>query len=343
MKIFRGILILIICCLTISSSVSAAELFEKDLKFGNKGLEVKRLQTLLKDEGFYSGPISGNFLSMTQKSLRNYQNNYKLKVTGKLDKNTRKQINDLLLSKEYTPEQTTPVSETQRSNIELVTLYYNNYPTIITSDMVEMALNSGYTRRPTTQQKDPEITRLESEVEKAKQHNEDLKTKIAEEEKKIVEESKIPETLKKKAKVTIIGQTYTKVNVWGWNINESSYSSANKTITYYYNTKGPYESKLDINVSYGNPVNTSINDTREKQRVASETQDFKCVKSGNEFWQGSTQSTVDGDVYNPVILDTKKLVENYMGKDLRFEVTCTNLDGATSSDYFMLHISNEAK
>lgn len=51
---------------------SAAE-FNSNLKFGSKGAEVTKLQEFLTEQGVYSGPITGNFFSLTLKAVKAFQ------------------------------------------------------------------------------------------------------------------------------------------------------------------------------------------------------------------------------------------------------------------------------
>ncbi|MDD2429431.1 MAG: peptidoglycan-binding domain-containing protein, partial [Eubacteriales bacterium] len=41
----------------------------RELKYGDKGTEVKQLQTRLKDLKYYSAKVTGNFLTSTQASV----------------------------------------------------------------------------------------------------------------------------------------------------------------------------------------------------------------------------------------------------------------------------------
>lgn len=48
--------------------------FDKDLYFGMKNeQDITNLQRFLTDKGFYSGPITGNFFSLTKEAVRKYQ------------------------------------------------------------------------------------------------------------------------------------------------------------------------------------------------------------------------------------------------------------------------------
>jgi len=65
--VFVGILL--------TTTPTKAELvFTKNLSFGIQGdSEVTKLQEFLADEGLYSGPITGNFFSLTLKAVKDYQ------------------------------------------------------------------------------------------------------------------------------------------------------------------------------------------------------------------------------------------------------------------------------
>ena len=51
----------------------ANALFERDLYFGMKGNEVAVLQQFLTDQDLYSGPVNGNFFSLTQSAVKRFQ------------------------------------------------------------------------------------------------------------------------------------------------------------------------------------------------------------------------------------------------------------------------------
>lgn len=63
--IFLGALLLI-------PSVSLAA-FDVNLKYGSKGDTVIELQEFLTDQGVYSGPITGNFYSLTRAAVKRFQ------------------------------------------------------------------------------------------------------------------------------------------------------------------------------------------------------------------------------------------------------------------------------
>lgn len=57
----------------------------RGLKYGDKGEDVKLLQTRLKDLRYYNGPVTGNYLEATRKSVRAVQEAYGLETTGNAD------------------------------------------------------------------------------------------------------------------------------------------------------------------------------------------------------------------------------------------------------------------
>ncbi len=69
--------------------------FDTNLKYGNKGEAVKEVQEFLTDQGYYSGPITGNFFSLTLKGVKNFQEAKKLKVTGVWGQNERTSANQV--------------------------------------------------------------------------------------------------------------------------------------------------------------------------------------------------------------------------------------------------------
>ncbi|MDD4104237.1 MAG: peptidoglycan-binding protein [Eubacteriales bacterium] len=60
----------------------------RELKYGDKGTEVKQLQTRLKDLKYYSAKVTGNFLTSTQASVKKVQEAYGLPSTGDADSAT---------------------------------------------------------------------------------------------------------------------------------------------------------------------------------------------------------------------------------------------------------------
>lgn len=54
--------------------------------------QIRDLQTALKDQGFYSGPVNGSMNLDTMTAIRNYQSHNHLEVTGKLDSQTQNSL-----------------------------------------------------------------------------------------------------------------------------------------------------------------------------------------------------------------------------------------------------------
>ena len=60
----------------------------KTLKKGSSGAEVRKAQTALKELGYYSGKIDGNFSKAFEEAVIAFQKDWDLKVTGALDRET---------------------------------------------------------------------------------------------------------------------------------------------------------------------------------------------------------------------------------------------------------------
>ena len=72
-----------------SSFISSACAEEwKTLKKGSSGAEVRKAQTALRDLGYYSGKIDGNFSKAFEEAVIAFQEDWDLKVTGALDRET---------------------------------------------------------------------------------------------------------------------------------------------------------------------------------------------------------------------------------------------------------------
>jgi len=73
------------------------KLITKPLQISSKDSEVSFLQEFLKQQGFYSGPITGYFGKLTQQAVKSFQKYYKIDPTGKIDLLTRAKINSFSL------------------------------------------------------------------------------------------------------------------------------------------------------------------------------------------------------------------------------------------------------
>lgn len=85
--------------------------FNVDLKYGSTGSEVTELQEFLTDRGYYFGPITGNFYSLTRSAVKKFQEvNDISPAYGYFGPLTRNKINEIL-SVEEAKEQTQEVQE----------------------------------------------------------------------------------------------------------------------------------------------------------------------------------------------------------------------------------------
>ena len=87
-------IVLFFICLPFLASAS----FDKDLYYGIQGdSQVKELQEFLTDQGLYSGPITGNFFSLTLIAVKKFQTaKYILPVSGYFGPLTRGKANAVL-------------------------------------------------------------------------------------------------------------------------------------------------------------------------------------------------------------------------------------------------------
>lgn len=78
----------------------SAKIFDRDLYFGIEGdRDVTILQEFLSDEGVYSGPITGNFYSLTLRGVKNFQEREGIEpVAGYFGPLTRTRANEIISS-----------------------------------------------------------------------------------------------------------------------------------------------------------------------------------------------------------------------------------------------------
>lgn len=81
-------LCLLLCLLPTGAEEGMLEVYDS-LQAGDKGEDVLRLQTRLKEIGFYSGPLSGEFASLTRNAVKAVQKAYDLDITGIADSDTQ--------------------------------------------------------------------------------------------------------------------------------------------------------------------------------------------------------------------------------------------------------------
>lgn len=92
-RLLACILLLTLLCIL----PAAAEESWEPLQYGSQGDTVAAIQERLKELGYYTGKISGNFLDGTQKAVSQFQQDYGLTETGVVDGETEA----LLMSAEY--------------------------------------------------------------------------------------------------------------------------------------------------------------------------------------------------------------------------------------------------
>lgn len=87
MKRLLACLLLIAMMISALPAVSEEEAYQP-LQYGDKGELVETLQQCLLDLGYYSGKVTGNFLKATRAAVEQFQKDYDLEVTGKVDGET---------------------------------------------------------------------------------------------------------------------------------------------------------------------------------------------------------------------------------------------------------------
>lgn len=76
---------------------ASAANFERDLSFGARSADVTHLQEFLASQGVYSGPVTGNFFSLTREGVKRFQEREKISpVLGYFGPKTRARANEIL-------------------------------------------------------------------------------------------------------------------------------------------------------------------------------------------------------------------------------------------------------
>jgi peptidoglycan hydrolase-like protein with peptidoglycan-binding domain len=89
--------VLIALAMVLLSPAFAHAAFDSDLKYGSTGSKVLELQEFLAAQGVYSGPITGNFYSLTLAGVKAFQEKHNVSpVSGYFGPLTRGVANDLL-------------------------------------------------------------------------------------------------------------------------------------------------------------------------------------------------------------------------------------------------------
>jgi peptidoglycan hydrolase-like protein with peptidoglycan-binding domain len=82
-----------------------------NLKKGSKGNDVKELQKILKEKGFYTGKIDGDFGKLTEDAVKKLQKKQGNTVDGWFGKKTCEKLNAGSTTKTTTAKSKTPVSD----------------------------------------------------------------------------------------------------------------------------------------------------------------------------------------------------------------------------------------
>lgn len=116
-------------------SVSFAN-FDNNLKYGSKGDSVTELQEFLTNGGWYSGPVTGNFYSLTLAGVKRFQTANSLPITGYFGPMSRAVAVDLL-AKDTTDSQDAEISE-----VGAVAIPVNADPATMLNQKVDMLTNA---------------------------------------------------------------------------------------------------------------------------------------------------------------------------------------------------------
>lgn len=91
---------------------ASAQIFDKDLFFGiQNNTDVQKLQEFLTDQGYYSGPITGNFFSLTLSAVKKFQKAKGIvPVSGYMGPKTKAKMNELFAKQGISSEGVTTES-----------------------------------------------------------------------------------------------------------------------------------------------------------------------------------------------------------------------------------------
>ena len=73
-------------------SISNDEITPVVSQYGSKGVEVTKIQQRLKNWGYFDGPVTGNYGSLTTEAVKKFQKAHGLPVTGNADAATLEKI-----------------------------------------------------------------------------------------------------------------------------------------------------------------------------------------------------------------------------------------------------------
>ncbi|MEK7555635.1 MAG: peptidoglycan-binding protein [Patescibacteria group bacterium] len=140
-KVFYSIVV-IVGLVILSPQISfGAEQFSRDLSFGfQQDSDVAKLQEFLSDEGLYSGPITGNFFSLTLKAVKAFQSREGITpAAGYFGPKTRMRANALLGAQIQASNQQV-VAETGQNAVQPIISQTTNNPISNVQSQLEILL-----------------------------------------------------------------------------------------------------------------------------------------------------------------------------------------------------------
>ena len=336
MKKFGIVVLSFLVSFSLISATFAADLFEKDVKYGvTKNDDVRQLQDFLYNEGFYKGPVTGNFYTLTRNALKKYQLANKITpANGLFNSATREKLNSALLAQENASEEVLGGDD----------IGY-------TAD--DEAARLAWVAR--MQNLQTEGQKIQQDLENIKNQNQILQQTINEQNNRIntIVSERTSETsstpiissppiLKKKATVSLyaysnvflVGRQIFREETKGFN---SDWNRKNENLPISNENPKIVNFYVDFNKGIKSSLDLRLNTNNDEQ-----TNDFTCVKSGNKFWEGYISNQNAGaDVFSINDDSNKEISESFMGKTLRFGVACTNSDGTISEDYIDVFFTSE--
>lgn len=141
LKIFSAIFLAVVCLWP------KEFILARDLRQGNRGEDVKKLQIFLKNYGVYglSSPVTGYFGPITQRAVNKFQAIEKIKAGGKVEKKTRARMRYYdLKSKQTISHQATTSTPLPDSNVG------ENLPKIYDIALSDTINENGKTNASTT-------------------------------------------------------------------------------------------------------------------------------------------------------------------------------------------------
>ena len=129
--------------------------FTKKLQRGSTGSKVKQLQTRLTELGFYTGPVSGNFMNQTRDAVSAFQQHNAITVDGIVGKETwnmifnSQDVSDASATPKPTPVPTPiPYAVTVDVKNQVVTVYGRDDNGGYTNVVRQMICSTGTTSHP---------------------------------------------------------------------------------------------------------------------------------------------------------------------------------------------------